>query len=37
VEDPAAVARRVNVFVGGVLDEQAMAGAVDPGLYRRRI
>ena len=29
-------ARRVNAFLGGGLDESAMAGMVDPELYRRR-
>jgi predicted AlkP superfamily phosphohydrolase/phosphomutase/tetratricopeptide (TPR) repeat protein len=36
VADPAAQARRVNAFLGGKLDESAMAAAVDPGLYRQR-
>ena len=29
-------ARRINRFLGGALDEQAMAGVVDPDLYRQR-
>ena len=29
-------ARRVNTFLGGDLDSAAMAGMVDPELYRRR-
>lgn len=29
-------ARRVNQFLGGDLDEAAMAGVVDPDLYRQR-
>jgi hypothetical protein len=36
VGQPAAQARRINTFLGGRLNEQAMAAAVDPGLYRRR-
>lgn len=33
---PADEARRVNVFLGGTLDETAMAAAVEPSLYRNR-
>jgi len=33
---PAAVARSINEFLGGSLDETAMAGVVDPSLYRNR-
>jgi hypothetical protein len=29
-------ARRISAFLGGGLDEEAMAGAVDPALYRNR-
>ncbi len=36
VEDPAEVARTVNAFLGGRLDEAAMRGAVDASLYRNR-
>lgn len=36
VGHPAAAAGSVNAFLGGQLDEQAMAEAVDPGLYRNR-
>ncbi len=36
VADPAAEAARVNAFLGGGLDEAAMAQAVDPALYRER-
>jgi hypothetical protein len=36
VADPAATARLVNAFLGGRLDEAAMAGAVDAALYRNR-
>jgi len=36
IEDPRTVAREVNAFLGGTLDEEAMAGAVDPSLYRNR-
>jgi hypothetical protein len=33
---PLEEARRVNAFLGGNLDSDAMAGMVDPALYRRR-
>ena len=36
VADPAAEAARVNVFLGGSLDEAAMARSVDPALYREK-
>ena len=36
VADPAAEAARINVFLGGGLDEAAMARAVDPTLYREK-
>jgi hypothetical protein len=36
VERPGEVAAAVNVFLGGALDEPAMAAAVDPCLYRHR-
>jgi hypothetical protein len=36
IEDPAAVARDVNDFLGGHLDEAAMRAAVDASLYRNR-
>lgn len=36
MQRPAAVAERVNGFLGGGLDVQAMAAAVDTSLYRRR-
>jgi predicted AlkP superfamily phosphohydrolase/phosphomutase/Tfp pilus assembly protein PilF len=36
MQQPAAVAEKVNGFLGGGLDASAMAGAVDPSLYRRR-
>jgi hypothetical protein len=36
IADPAAAARRVNAFLGGHLDEAAMAGAVNEALYRNR-
>ncbi|BBL76867.1 alkaline phosphatase family protein [Methylomagnum ishizawai] len=35
--EPAATAALVNRFLGGTLDEAAMAGAVDPGLRRQRL
>ena len=34
--DSAAVAKRLNAFLGGGLDEAAMASAVDPSLRRER-
>ncbi|HNT89911.1 MAG TPA: sulfotransferase [Candidatus Hydrogenedentes bacterium] len=34
--DPRAVAERVNAFLGGGLDVDAMAAAVDPALHRQR-
>ena len=36
VADPAAAARAVNAFLGGHLDEAAMAAAVNAQLYRNR-
>lgn len=36
VEDPAAAVREVNAFLGGRLDEAAMAAAVKASLYRNR-
>jgi hypothetical protein len=33
---PAAVAASVNEFLGGGLDEAAMAAAIDADLYRQR-
>lgn len=36
VEDAAATSRRVNAFLGGILDERAMQQAVDDSLYRNR-
>jgi hypothetical protein len=36
IADPLAHAARINQFLGGGLDEQKMAAAVEPGLYRRR-
>ncbi len=36
VANPVAQATRVNAFLGGGLDETAMAHAVDPTLYRER-
>ncbi len=37
VADPAAHAARLNGFLGGALDENAMAAAVDPALYRQKV
>ncbi|MCL7453470.1 MAG: sulfotransferase [Anaerolineae bacterium] len=34
--DPPGQAARLNEFLGQTLDEEAMARAVDPGLYRQR-
>ena len=36
VEDPQREARRINAFLGRGLDVEAMAGAVESGLYRNR-
>lgn len=36
IRDPSAVARQLNEFFAGTLDEQAMTNAVDPTLYRER-
>jgi hypothetical protein len=36
IEDPAGTARAVNEFLGGSLDEAAMAAAVKAQLYRNR-
>ena len=36
VEDPASAAAKVNAFLGGRLDEDAMREAVDKSLYRNK-
>lgn len=36
IADPRAEAERIKGFLGGRPDAEAMAGAVDPGLYRNR-
>jgi hypothetical protein len=36
VANPEAETARVNLFLGGKLDEAAMARAVEPALYRER-
>jgi hypothetical protein len=36
VADPAPITAELNRFLGGGLDMAAMAGAVEPGLYRNR-
>ncbi len=36
VADPISTSNRINDFLGGSLDEQAMTVAVDPNLYRNR-
>jgi hypothetical protein len=36
IRNPAEVAAEVNAFVGGQLDEGAMARVVDPSLYRNK-
>jgi len=36
IRDPEAAAARINGFLGGLLDEEAMAMVVDPDLYRNR-
>jgi LPS sulfotransferase NodH len=37
VADPAPIVSAVAAFVGGALDVEAMARAVDPALYRQRL
>ncbi len=36
LEDPSPYVQRINHFLGGHLDEQAMMSVVDPALYRNR-
>ena len=36
IQDPASVAKNLNQFLGGGLDESAMVAAVDKTLYRQR-
>lgn len=36
IAEPAAQAARINAFLGGGLDEHAMAATVDPSLHRQR-
>lgn len=36
IDDPASVARKVNAFLGGSMDEAKMLAAVDRKLYRNR-
>jgi hypothetical protein len=36
INEPVATAAEVNAFLGGGLDQAAMAAAVDPSLYRSR-
>jgi hypothetical protein len=36
VSNPLETAQIINAFLGGTLNEEAMAGAVDPSLYRNR-
>ena len=36
ISDPTSQASQINEFLGGTLDEPAMAAAVDPKLYRNR-
>lgn len=36
LREPTSVARRVDAFLGGGLDVDAMAAVVDPALYRQR-
>ena len=36
VADPAAMAAKVNAFLGGQLDEAALATAVRPELHRQK-
>lgn len=36
IQDPRSTAEKINQFLGGDLDVQAMAAVVDPSLYRQR-
>ena len=36
IKEPGPLVQRVNEFLGGGLDTQAMLGVVDPSLYRQR-
>jgi hypothetical protein len=36
IEQPVVVAQRIAAFLGGDLDSERMAAAVEPGLYRQR-
>jgi len=36
IRDPLPLIARINRFLGGHLDEDAMAAVIDPGLYRQR-
>lgn len=36
IAEPQPIARQINAFLGGDLDEQAMVDVVDPSLYRQR-
>jgi hypothetical protein len=36
INDPKPTITAVNEFLGGSLDTKAMAGVVEPGLYRQR-
>ena len=36
IKEPGPLVQRVNEFLGGGLDAQAMLGVVDPSLYRQR-
>ena len=36
IKDPMAAAERINAFLGGDLNAAAMAGTIDPDLYRNR-
>ena len=36
IEQPLVVAQQIAAFLGGDLDSERMASAVEPGLYRQR-
>jgi len=36
IQQPVVVAQRIAAFLGGDLDSERMAAAVEPGLYRQR-
>lgn len=37
IKNPEAIAKQVNAFLGGDLDEEKMAHVIDPNLYRNKV